>query len=438
MFFAFKASTFQYDLYNFIFMKKTTYPLVLSCLILFSCRNNTDKLTATNDVVIDWNNLAVTIAEQHDHFYSFIGARALTMTHVAMHDALNAIAMKYIPYAFNGKMPQADPVAACSQAAYTVLSTIYPNRTDTIQQALKKWLDAIPESPKKNAGIELGQRSAEAILQLRKNDGHEVSAIYTPRNVPGAYQFEHGINWVINPDLKKNKPFALQKPNQFRVGPPPALNTEEYTNDFNEIKALGRAGSKARTKDQTNYGHWWAEFGEHGWNRIGRLTAAQRKLSIHETARLFALVNMTLYDFYLATCDSKYHYDAWRPITAIQNADKDGNPATAPDTSWQPEMITAPLPEYPSGHAGVGGLGATILESVYGTKDVSFEMESVTALPDGKIRSFTNLDSAASECARSRIMNGYHFRFSTEAGKEQGRKVAAYILSAVMAPVSEK
>ena len=418
-------------------MRKIFYSLSLPFLISFSCNDKTEP-TATNDVIIGWNNMAVTVAEQHDHFYSFIGVRALTITHVAMHDALNAITMKFIPYAFNEKKPGADAVAACSQAAFTVLSTIYPKRIDTLKTELQKWLKDIPESAQKKAGIELGQRSAEAILQLRKGDGHEVNLPYTPRNVVGAYQFTHGFNWVINPDLKINKPFVLQSVDQFRVSPPPALGSEEYANDFNEVKAYGVAGSKARTKDQTNYGHWWAEFGEHGWNRIGRLTAAQRKLPIHETARMFALINMTLYDYYLATCDSKYHYETWRPVTAIHQADKDGNAATAPDTSWQPEMITAPLPEYPSGHSGVGSLGATVLGAIYGTKEVSFEMESVTALPEGRIRSYQNLDSAANDCARSRIMNGYHFRFSTEAGKEQGRKVAQYIVSAVMGPVAEK
>jgi hypothetical protein len=437
IFFVFLAPAFTVWLHNFIPMRKIFYSLSLPLLLLFSC-NDAVEPTATNDVVIGWNNLAVTVAEQHDHFYSFVGVRTLTMTHVAMHDALNAISMKYIPYAFNDKKPDADLVAACSQAAYTVLAAAYPKRIDTLQKELKRWLDAIPESAQKKSGIDLGQRSAEAILQLRKGDGHEVNAPYTPRNVPGAYQFTHGFKWVINPDLKINKPFVLQSVDQFRVSPPPALNSEEYANDFNEVKTLGVAGSKARTKDQTNYGHWWAEFGEHGWNRIGRITAAQRKLPIHETARMFALVNMTLYDYYLATCDSKYHYDTWRPVTAIQNADKDGNAATAHDTSWQPEMITAPLPEYPSGHSGVGTAGATIISAIYGTKEVSFEMESVTALPEGRIRSFQNLDSAADECARSRIMNGYHFRFSTVAGKEQGRKVAQYIVSAVMGPVAEK
>jgi hypothetical protein len=419
-------------------MRKIFYTVATPLLILLSCNNKPSEPAATNDVVVGWNNLAVTIAEQHDHFYSYIGVRALTMMHVAMHDALNAISLKYIPYALNEKKPDADAVAACSQAAYEVLSAIYPKRTDTIQKELQKWLGAVPESNDKKSGIELGKQSAEAILKLRTGDGHEANAPYTPRNVVGAYEYTPGFDWVWNPDLKRNKAFVLQSPDQFRVAPPPALNSDEYTIDYIEVKALGSLGSAARTQDQTNYGHWWAEFGEHGWNRIARLTATQRKLPIHETARMFALVNMTLYDFYMAVADSKYFYDTWRPVTAIRNAGKDNNPGSIPDTSWKPEMMNPPFPEYPSGHSGVGTVGAAIVGSVYGTKDISFEMESTTALPDAKTRSYNNLDSAANDCARSRIMIGFHFRFSTEIGKEQGRKVAEYVLASVMRPVSEK
>lgn len=410
-------------------MRKIFYSAAIPLLFIASCNNNSGKLTVANDVVVSWNNLAVTIADQHDHFYSFIGVRALTMTQVAMHDALNAISLQFIPYAFNEKNPGADPVAACSQAAFAVLTVIYPNRTDTIEKELRKWLDSIPESNAKKSGIELGQRAAEAILNLRNGDGHEANAPYTPRNVAGAYQYTPGYNWVWNPDLKRNKPFVLQSPDQFRAAPPPALKSEEYMNDFAEVKALGKLGSTLRTKDQTNYGHWWDEFGEHAWNRIARLTATERKLPIHETARLFALVNMTLYDLYISVADSKYFYDTWRPVTAIRHAG---------DTSWKPEKINPPLPEYPSAHSAVGAAGAAVTANIYGTKEVSFEMESTTALPGAKFRSYKNLDSAASDCAQSRIMIGFHFRFSTEAGMEQGQKVAQYILATVMRPVSEK
>src|SRR5690606_27802177 len=161
------------------------------------------------------------------------------------------------------------------------------------------------------------------------------------------------------------------------------------------------------------------EFGEHSLNRICRITSKERKLSLHETARLFAFINMSLYDIYLSVTDSKYFYNKWRPYTAIRMADKDGNPDTKPDATWIPEMLTPPWPEYPSAHAACMSGAAEIFTYIYGTTDVRFTMESTTGLPNNLTRSYNNLNNAADECAESRIMNGYHFRFSIEEGKKQ-------------------
>jgi hypothetical protein len=151
---------------------------------------------------------------------------------------------------------------------------------------------------------------------------------------------------------------------------------------------------------------------------------------------MFALINMNLFDIYVASFDSKYVYNFWRPYTAIHFAEKDGNPATQADTGWLPEMQTPPWPDYPSAHAAVGEGGAAIVSYVFGTPDISFEMESISALPEARIRSYVNVDSAANECANSRVMNGYHFRFSTEAGKRQGRDIAKYICSNYLRPLN--
>lgn len=389
----------------------------------------------SNDVVIAWNNMAYTIANQHDHFYSFIGVRALAMTHIAMHDALNAISREFQSYVWNESVPGADPVCAASQAAYEVLRAIYPAKQDTLQKELDRWLSMVKDNTSKTMGIFLGKQAASAILELRKNDGHLANADYKPVEKPGHYQFTPGFNTVWKPDLSLCKPFALKSVSQFRSPAPPEISGVQYATDYDEVKAFGRKNSRVRTPDQTNNAHWWAEFGEHGWNRIGRLTAVQKRLALRETARLFALINMTLYDLYLASFDSKYAYDTWRPYTAIRNGDGDDNPATVADRAWEPEMITPPWPEYPSAHAAVAAAEAQVVSHTYGTADVAFEMESVTALPGAKTRSYTNLDHAANDCADSRIMNGYHFRFSTEEGKAQGRKIAQYMYTNFLGPV---
>ncbi len=405
-----------------------------SCKLEQSPTSPTDQLS--NEVIIDWNQLTYQVAFEHDQFYSFIGIRTLTMVHLAMHNVLNAIEPQYQTYSFTEKQPGADPTAATSQAAYEILLKTYPQRQDTLDLILNKWLSQIPEGEAKNLGINLGKQAAASMWQLREGDGHQKQGDYTPMTKPGDYQYTPGWDeWVLKPDFDYARPFSMDSVTQFRSPPPPPISGEVYANSFNEVKQYGRKNSTIRSPDQTAYAHWWAEFGEHSWNRIGRITARERKLPIHETARMFALINMDIYDIYLGSLESKYHYDTWRPYTAIRAADTDENPQTDMNADWEPEMLTPPWPEYPSAHASVGAGGAEILTHVYGTPDVAFSMESVSALPDAPVRSYQNLDVAAKECADSRIMNGYHFRFATEEGKKQGRKIARHLCEHYLQPL---
>lgn len=412
----------------------------LCWLWIISCtkQEKLNKDFDSNQIVIDWNQMTYQLGNEHDQFYSFIGVRTLAMTHIAIHDALNAISPNYEQYTFKETFEDADPIAAVSQSAYEVLTNAYPTRRDTVFSLLKKWLDQVEEGKEKNAGIRLGKRVADAIINLRAGDGHEKQGDYTPMTKPGDYQYTPGWNeWVLKPDFNYARPFAMDTVSQFRVQPPPKLGSEEYAKDFNEVKLYGIKNSAARSKDETVIAHWWAEFAEHSWNRIGRITAREKQISLIDAARMFALINMDIYDIYLASLESKYFYDTWRPYTAIRMADNDGNSLTEPSIDWEPEMLTPPWPEYPSAHAAVGAGGAEILTSIYGTPNLAFEMESTSALSDHPSMSYTNLDSAAYDCAKSRIMNGFHFRYATEAGMEQGRAIAKYILSHYLRPISK-
>jgi len=392
--------------------------------------SNRQPIVAVSDrhIITKWNHLTYQIAYQHDQFYSLLGIRTLSMTHLAMHNALNAIEPRYETYAFDAKNGKADPVAAVCEAARTVLLDAYPDRKDTIRQEYDHWMNQLPDNEAKREGIALGRQAGKMIIALREGDGHEKQGDYTPMSKPGDYQYTPGWDgWVLKPDFDYARPFCLDSVTQFRSPEPPALNSEAYLQSFREVKAYGRKDSPVRTADQTHYAHWWAEFAEHSWNRIGRMATNDRNLSLWESARMFALINMDIYDIYLASLESKYYYDTWRPYTAIRAAATDQNRHTEPDTSWQPEMLTPPWPEYPSAHASVGSGGAEILTHVFGTADISFTMESVSALPEAKTRTYHNLDEAAADCADSRIMNGYHFRFATEEGKRQGRQIAKFI-----------
>ena len=392
---------------------------------------------ADNAVAIAWNELAYTIAAEHDGFYSFIGVRALAMTHLAMHDALNTIQPEFERYAYFGNADEdADPVAAASAAAFSVLAAVYPARTDTLEQVLTHWLDEIDDDGARERGKQLGHAAAAAILKKREGDGHEKNGDYTPMTKPGDYQYTPGYDYVWKPDFSVAKPFVLESVDQFRAGPPPAITSARYAKDYNEVRVMGATKSKRRTIDQTHIAHWWAEFGEHGWNRIGRITAAAQRLSLAETVRMFALINVNLYDLYLASFESKYTYDTWRPYTAIRNGDADGNAATDADPDWQPEMQTPPWPDYPSTHAAVGAGGAEIVASVFGTTEVPFSMASTTATDGYPVRAYEDLDRAAADCADSRIFNGYHFRFATESGLVQGRAVARHVVRSMLRPLN--
>jgi hypothetical protein len=376
---------------------------------------------ADNAVAVAWNEIAYQTANAHDQFLSFVGARTLAMTHIAMHDALNAIVPKYEPYAFKATAAAANATAAATQAAYAVLIAVYPKQQATLDAARAQWLAKVPNGSQKDRGIATGAQAAAAILGLRQGDGHDAMGDYRPGGKPGDYQFTPGFNFSLAPDFRLAKPFALRSSDQFRASAPPALNSAEY-----EVKRFGVTKSTVRTADQTSYAHWWAEFAEHSWNRIGRLTAVERQLDLWRTARMFALVNMDIFDVYLAIWDSKYHYNTWRPITAIRSAAQDGNSQTQPDPAWEPEMVTLPFPDYPSGHSAVC---SEVITHVYGTSRVTFRMQSLTALPGSETRAFDDLRRAANECADSRVMNGYHFRFATEEGKALGRRVAEHLVA---------
>ena len=409
-----------------------------SCTVPTTQANHQRSDKLDNELIIDLNRLTYTIANEHDGFYSFIGVRALAMTHLAMHDIFQIQEPLYEPYHFREKRSDFSPVVASIIATRYILQRTYPARADTILSVCDEWLSKIEDSHEKTTGITVGIEVAEAYLILREQDGHEKNGDYTPMTKPGDYQYTPGFDWVWKPDFSVARPFTLDSVSQFRSPPPPSFTSTEYHESWREVKDFGRKNSQMRSEDQTHLAHWWAEFGEHGWNRIGRITATERNLPLVETNRMFALINMNLYDLYLASFDSKYHYDTWRPYTAIRNADRDANPDTEADPNWEPEMLTPPWPEYPSAHAATGAAGAEIVKHVYGTIEVSFTMESVTALPEAKERHYDNLDYVANDCADSRIMNGFHFRFATEEGMKQGRKIAKHTILNFLRPLSER
>ena len=417
--------------------------LTISC-ITYSCKKNTKVVEATprmcvdnidNQKIIDINNFTYNIANKHDQFKTFTGVRALALVHLSIHDIFNVIEPKYETYHYKEISEVCEPIAAAIESTRVILTNIYPNKKDTIIKVCNEWLSSIKDDEEKAKSVYLGRSVANSYLKLRKNDGYDRQGEYTPMTKPGNYQYTPGFFWVWKPDFSAVKTFTLDSLSQFRSPEPPPIDSEEYAKSYNEVKEYGVKESKVRSEDQTSIAHWWSEFGEHSWNRIGRITAAEKKLSIVETNRMFALINMNLYDLYLASFDSKYFYDTWRPYTAILEGENDNNPNTQGDKKWEPEMQTLPWPEYPSAHAAVGAAGAEIMSSIYGTNNVSFTMKSTAALPNFEEKHYDDLEKADEDCAESRIMNGFHFRFSTDEGRIQGKNVAKHTIENFLKPL---
>jgi hypothetical protein len=408
---------------------------------------------ASGDAVIVWNahaGVAATkacIAPLADPFHE---SRLYAMMHIAIHDALNAINRRFRPYTFDQPaQPGASPEAAVAAAARDVLVPLLgqlPRElasqacsdagVASIEAAYSAALAALPDAPAKAQGIAVGQAAAAAILALRATDGAGAPFQNTscPQAAPpGTYQCTPGFPFIAFEAWAKVTPFVLQDSAQFRPGPPYAVTDKAYTADYNEVKALGGDGSttpSARTADQTEIALVWWESSPLKWNRITRVVAVPRGLTLWEHAQLFALLNMALADGYIAMADAKNHYHFWLPVTAIQQGETDGNPDSTGDPTWTPLRPTPPNADYPSGHSIEGGAAAEVLKQFFGTDQISFQDCSMT-LPEGRTcndpspirRSYTSFSQAADENAYSRILIGFHFRKAIDAGTAYGRNI---------------
>lgn len=394
--------------------------------------------TTSSDVVVDWSRIVFEAAVTDDNYVSFLGTRHQAMVHIAMHDALNAIRPRYEQYAYSGRSYGADPVAAAAAAAHDVLVTVYPAQQETLDAELATWLATVPDGTAKTKALALGAASAAAIVALREDDGTDVdltSPTFTPGSEPGDYQYVPPYDFTFAELFRYATPFGLTSPEQFRTKPPPSLRSRGYARAYDEVKSLGALGSTTRTEDQSNYASWWYESSDIGWARIARVTATSQELELWRAARMFALVAMSFYDGYVAGWDSKFHWDFWRPYTAIRAGDTDGNRRTTADPAWLSHLETPPVQDYPSTHSVLGAGAAEVLKQAFGTDHVPFSMGSTTAVPANPVRSFETFTQAADENADSRVMAGIHFRFSTDQGQALGRKVGAYLVKNHMRPL---
>jgi hypothetical protein len=389
-------------------------------------------------LVVRWSQLAEANAVAIDPAVTdpFPNIRGWTMMYLAMHDALNAIVPKFEPYTFDGRDPAAHPIAAAAQAARDVMTHVYPTRQAENDAELAFWLARVPEGRRKARGIELGRASAAAMVAVRAGDGMLVAGKYAPQEPlePGKYRFVPPLEFVYRPAFGKAVPFAIRSGADLLPGPPPPLTSWAYASSINETKHFGRQGSTARTQDQTDLAAWWLEFNESQWGRIMRQVTERQELGLLDSVRMFALANIANADATVAVWHAKQVYDFWRPFHAVRLAGTDANPFTEADPEWVSEHVTPPIQEYPSAHTIQCEAIARTLRATLGTDRVSFATQSTTALPSSPVRSFDRLSTAARECGESRIMAGYHYRFSVDAGARMGRKIAKAIVDTRLRP----
>jgi hypothetical protein len=390
--------------------------------------------------VVQWNrNLLVIVRTPGAQSPTVHPTRSFAIMHAAIYDAVNAIDRTHRPYLvrLNGVPRSASPDAAAAAAAHQVLVALYPAFKTTLDAELQQSLAQIADGHDKVEGIRIGQTVADRILALRSNDGSNAQPIPyvfgtspgdyqpTPPNLPPQPQFTH---W------SRVTPFALQSANQFRPNPPPALTSDSYSNAFNQIKSLGIVDSTTATSDEALTGRFWNGAIQNYWNEISQTLSLANNLTIPQSARLFALLNLSFADEVIAFYDAKYTYNLWRPVTAIRAGDSDNNPETAADPNWLPEVgKTAPDPSYPGAHAVISAAGAEVLISFFERDHFEFNVTS-EVLP-GTERSFASFSSAAEEATLSRIFAGQHFRFDLAAGQRLGRDIADFVLDNLLSAV---
>jgi len=366
----------------------------------------------------------------------FPGEAAVYMgiVHAAIYDAAVAIEGGYKPYAIKLKAPpETSPAAAIATAAHDTLVGLQPQLGLTpAQQAILDgdyavYLGDVHDGEAKANGIRVGQKVAAAVLALRINDGRERNPTLADLNPPAAEPgvWDPGSAPALGLRLPGMRPVALKSPSQLRPDGPYSLTSHAYAQDFAQVKELGRLDSATRTADETTEARFWTDHDLRQWNDGMLRLAAARGLDLVQTARMLAMAHVAGGDAMIACFDAKYHYWFWRPDQAIPRADTDGNPNTEADPTWKPLGATPNFPEYPSAHACHSGAVTSALRAFFGTDKVHFSLDSRIT---GTTREYARLSEVVEDVNRARVLVGFHFFSSDQAGAILGRNVAKYDL----------
>jgi len=411
-------------------MRRIFFILVVLALVSASTasstrqRARTDRPSSDPNAVLYWSQVAEnTISVGRPPASSEV---LNGLVHAAIYDATVSVEGGYEPFAVSIRRRGPTSVdAAIAAAARGVLVVRVPAQAGTVEAAYATFLSGIPDSREKANGIRLGAAVAGAYIALRADDGFDnVVPWVQPTPGPGVFEPIPFNSTPVDIKLKQVRPLAFDDPAKFRPDGPNSLTSPAYTRDFNETKALGRVDSTERTPEQTEIARFWTEQAMVFFNRNLRNLAMEHGLDTLETARMMAMVHVSAADSLVGCWEAKFHYLFWRPQTAIQRADTDGNPDTEQDPSWT-HLVLGNHPEYPSGHACFTGAATRALADYFGTDHVPW---SLTSTVTNTTHSFDRLSEIRDEVTVARIYGGLHFRKSMVDGDNLARRTTRYIL----------
>lgn len=399
---------------------------------------------ANADAVTDWNDIANgAVAAGRP---GPIGTTDLALVQVAVHDAIQSFEHRFEPYYAVVKGAKGSKSAAVAAAAHGVLVGFYPAQAATLDATYGTWL--ANNGLTGNAGIAVGEAVAARIIPLRRLDPNPLPAPFTGSTEIGKWRPTESFLGgpppgpppsfapMFAPWMAGFEPFTLTGPARFRAPPPPELTSEEYTRDYNEVKAKGALTGSTRTPEQTDIAYFWTDNFVVQMNRAARALIEQRVPNSGNRARLLALLNLAIADAITNAWDTKKYYYVWRPVTAIREGDNDGNPDTAGDPAWQSLVNNPNYPDYTSGANNVVGAATKVFELFFSRDDIKFTITSNSPAAIKKERTFASFSAASQQCVLARILLGIHFRFADTEARRQGRAVAQFVHDHYLLPVS--
>lgn len=407
--------------------------LRVTALALFCALSLPAQDAAANDPVTEWNLIALAETVSAAPAQAPVQqTRTMAIVQVSVHDAINAITREYQTYSSPEPGPSgATADAAAIGAAHHALLLLFPARAAALDARLAASLATHGVSGF-DPGVAFGKSVAAAVVALRATDN--ASAAQFDYTVPGAGAagvWERlGNAPAVLPGWGSVTPWALRTGSQFRPDGPPALTSERYMRDYDEVKLIGSVDSAVRTPEQTGMAIFWQASAVPIWNGALTQVLEARHLDVSSKARAFALMYLAAADASIACWDAKYTYNFWRPFPAIVNGEADGNPATTGDAAWRPLLRTPPHPEYPSGHTALSGAMTTVIRLLFGDAPgvpIQLTFSGVTS-------EWLTLSEGMDEVIDARVYAGIHFRTSDEVGARQGRQVARFVMTHALRP----